>query len=343
MAHHARYRALSVAACLALVATGCSSPSAGPAERTAGTPLVTEAEANKVVDLYQSLNNDANAELSAAKMAEAEGGALLANDQGYFTQAKGMAQKDVKDNLTPFAYVNRTFFIPPVSAKADWFVLKAQGANLENGKPGTPSTQNIRFVVFEKTAAGWRAMLSGGFSGDEVSKVPQIAVDQDGLAQVVDPQAKIGDTAPADLAGLVADLYVTGARYTPLAETTARNQAAAAKSSRASTLDDHAHVDFTKAEPRDGTTYALRTADGGALVLGDGAVDETLLAKDLNSYINLGKALQPFVKNGTERMYKVVIHNMLMQIAVIAADGKPAVYGISRQTTSVDATPTSKI
>jgi hypothetical protein len=42
-------------------------------------------------------------------------------------------------------------------------------------------------------------------------------------------------------------------------------------------------------------------------------------------------------------MYKVVIHNMLMQVAVIGADGKPAVYGISRQTTSVDATPTSKI
>ena len=32
--------------------------------------LATEAEANKVVDLYESLNNDANAELSAAKMAE---------------------------------------------------------------------------------------------------------------------------------------------------------------------------------------------------------------------------------------------------------------------------------
>lgn len=343
MAHHARYRALSAAACLALLATGCTSPSADPAARTAETPLVTEAEANKVVDSYESLNNDANAELSAAKMANAEGGALLAKDQGYLTQTKGMAQKDVKENLAPFAYIDRTFFIPPVSAKADWFVLKAQGANLENGKPGTPWKQSIRFVVFKKAAAGWRAVLSGGFSGDDVSKVPQIAVDQDGLAEVVDPQAKIGDTAPADLAGMVADLYVTGARTTPLAETTVRNQAAAAKSSRESNLGGHAHSDFTKAEPRDGTTYALRTSDGGALVLGDGAVDETLLAKDLNSYINLGKSLQPFVKNGTERMYKVVIHDMLMQTAVISADGKPAVYGISRQTTSVDATPTSKI
>lgn len=343
MAHHARHRALPAAACIALLATGCTSPSADPAARTAATPLVTEAEANKIVDSYEILNNDANAALSAAEMAKAEGGALLTNDQGYFTEAKGMAEKAVKDNLAPFAYVNRTFFIPPLSAKADWFALKAQGATIENGKPGTPDVQIIRFVIFKKTADGWRAMLSGGFSGDEVSKVPQVAVDQDGLAEVVDPSAKIGDTAPADLAGLVADLYVTGARNSPLAETTARDKAAGAKSSRESSMGGHAHADFTKAEPRDGTTYALRTADGGALVLGDGAVDETLLAKDLNSYINLGKSLQPFVKNGTERMYKVVIHDMLMETAVIAADGKPAVYGISRQTTSVDATPASKI
>lgn len=128
-----------------------------------------------------------------------------------------------------------------------------------------------------------------------------------------------------------------------MTETTARSRAAGAKSSHEDSLGDHAHADFTKADPRDGTTYALRTADGGALVLGDGAVDETLLANDLNSYINLGKALQPFVQNGTERMYKLVIHDMLMETAVIAADGKPAVYGISRQTTSIDATPTSKI
>ena len=346
-----RYHALAAAVGLALLTTGCTSSSDGPSwaadpSSTAGPaakPLVTEAEANKIVDGYQSVNNDANASLSAAKMANAEGGALLVSDRGYLTETKAMDQKEVKENLAPFAYVNRAFFIPPVSANADWFVLKAQGANLENGKPGTPWKQNVRLVVFKKTAAGWRAVLSGGFSGDEVSKMPQIAVGQGGLAEVVDPRAKIGDTAPADLAGLVADLYVNGGRYSPLAETAARSKAAGSKSTREDNLGDYAHADFAKAAPRDGTTYAMRTADGGALVLGDGAVDETLLAKDVNSYITLGKVLRPFVKNGAARMDEVVIHDILMETAVIAAGGAPAVYGISRQTTSIDATPASKI
>ena len=348
MAHHARYTApvaaLSAAVCLALLTAGCtSSSSADPAARTAATPLVTQAEANKIVDSYQSLNNDANTDGSAAKLAKAEGGALLANDRGYLTQAKGMDQKDVTENLTPFAYINRTFYIPPVSANADWFVMKAQGANLENGKPGTPWKQATRFIVFKKATGDWRAVLSGDFYGDEVTKVPQIAVDQDGLAEVTDPHAKIGNTAPADLADLVADLYVTGGRGTPLAKTTAREDAIGVYATREKAVGAYAWVEFTKAAPRDGTTYALRTADGGALVLGDGAVNETLLAKDIYSYITLGKTLKPFVKNGDVRMYKVVKHDMLMEVGVISAGGEPAVYDLSRQTTSIDATPTSKI
>ncbi|MFF7155923.1 hypothetical protein [Streptomyces sp. NPDC008139] len=307
-------------------------------------PLLTVAEANKIVDTYQALNNEANAKLSPALIAKVEAGAMLAFDKGYFTQASGLDQKNVKANLAAFVYVNRAFYIPPAAANTDWFMVRAQGAELKDGKPGAPWTTGTRFIVFKHTADGWRAVNSQDFSGDEQKKIPEIALDADGLARVAEPTAKIGGTAPADLADLVADLYVTGGADTPLARTKARENAISAYNNRLNGLDGHAYNDYKKAAPRVGTTYALRTKDGGALVLNDSAVDETSLAKDLTSYITLGKRLKPFVKKGaSDHMYQVVNHEMQMEVGVIAPSGTPAVYGLEQQTTSVDATPMSTV
>lgn len=348
MAHCSRRTmstALLAAAALALTAgcTGSSkSPKASPTPK-AEQPVVSTAEAGKIVDAYQSLNNQANARLSPTLLAKAEGGAMLAFDQAYFKQAHGLDQKDVKANLAPFAYVHRTFYIPPAASKADWFMMKAQGADLKDGKPGTVWTTTTRFLVFKHTGGGWRSVLSGDFSGAEQKDVPRIAVDRDGLARVADPTVKIGSTAPKDLAAQVTDLYVTGGSNSTLTTTKARDAAISDWGDRTSTLDDHAFADYKKTAPRDGTAYALRTADGGALVLDDSGVDKTVLAKDLNSYVTIGKDLRPFVKNGGAHMYQVVQHFMQTEVGVVPAGGHPAVYGIDQQTTGVDATPMSSV
>lgn len=349
-----------VAAC-AVLAAGCGGSSSDKAsdkasatssagakdkdkDKNAAQPLLTVAEANKVVDTYQTLNNQANAHLSPALLAKAEAGAMLAFDTGYFTQASGLDQKDVKANLAPFVYVNRAFYIPPASAKTDWFVVRAQGAELTDGKPGKVWTTATRFLVFRHTGDGWRAVDAQDFSGDEQRKIPALALDADGLAQVADPTAKIGGTAPADLAGLVTDLYVTGGADSPLAKTKARDDAISAYNNRNEGLNDHAYDDYKKGRPRAAATYALKTADGGALVLDDGAVDETTLAKDLSSYVTLGKGLRPFVKKDpAAHMYQVVNRQMQMELGVISPKGAAAVYGIDQQTTAIDATPMSTV
>ncbi|MCL2731005.1 MAG: hypothetical protein FWE15_13400 [Actinomycetia bacterium] len=344
---------LLAAASLALVAgcsssSGSSSDSASPAaskttKAAAEKPLVTAGEAGKIVDTYQRLNNQANAQRSLTLMAKAEDGAMLAADKGYFTQLPKLDRKEVAADLAPFAYVQRSFFIPPASAKANWFMMKARVADLKNGTPGAPSTTYTRFLVFEHRSGGWRAVAVGGFSGDEQKAIPTLALDANGLATVVDPAAKVGTTAPADLAGLVTDLYTTGGDKAQLAKTKERDGAISVWSDRATHLDDHAYADYKAARPHVGATYAMRTADGGALVLSDSAVDETVLAKDLNSYVTLGASLQPFVKNGSAHMNQVVEHDMQSQIGVISRTGRPAVYGIDQQTIGIDATPMSAV
>lgn len=342
MAHRA-HRTASTAALAAaslVLAAGCDSSSSGsPSAASSGSsgssatvpvasaerPLLTTAEANTVVDTYQDLNNRANARRSPTLTAKGESGAMLAADRAYFRQIPGLDPKEVKGNLAPFAYVHRTFYIPPASAKADWFTVKTRVAELKGGKPQAPSSACTRFLVFRHTGGGWRAVAAAGFSGAEQKKIPAVALDRHGLAQVADPAARIGSTAPSALAGLVDDLYVTGGAKTPLAKTKDRDGAISVHDNRADRLGGHAYSDYKQAAPRDGGVYALRTTGGGALVLTDSAVDQTVLAKDLNSWVSLGKALQPFVKNGSQHMYKVVEHDMQTLIAVLSPTAPPAV------------------
>ncbi|WP_031168962.1 hypothetical protein [Streptomyces durhamensis] len=327
--------------------TGCSTADrasehadAVPAER----PLLTKAEANETVDTYQTVNNQANAKRSASLMAKAEGGAVLAMDQAYFTQVPALDKSDVADNLAPFVYVNRTFYIPPASSKANWFLVRTQGAQLTHGKPGKLWSKDIRFLVFKRSGDGWRMVVARDFEGSELSKVPHIALDRAGLMKVADPDTKIGKTAPSQLPGLVTDLWVTGGRDTPLTDTSARRTGRSWYTERNDNLGGHAWVDFKKTTPRAGDVFAAKTADGGALVLSDSAVDETFLAKDLQSYIGLGDSDKPFVKRDPNaHMYKVVRHYAQTEIGTISADGKPAVYSIGTQVTKVDATPTADI
>lgn len=248
---------LSAAATL----TGCSTADsssepagAAPAER----PLLTKAEANKTVDAYQKLNNQANAKRSASLMAKAEGGAVLAMDQAYFTQIPALDKSDVADNIARFVYVNRTFYIPPASSKANWFLVRTQGAHLTHGKPGKLWSKDIRFLVFKRSGDGWRMVVARDFEGSEVAKVPHIALDKAGLMKVADPDTKIGKTAPSQLPELVTDLWVTGGSTTPLANTSALRIGRSWHTERGDNLDDHAWVDFKKTAPRPGTSSPRR-------------------------------------------------------------------------------------
>src|SRR4051794_29606785 len=101
---------------------------------------------------------------------------------------------------------------------------------------------------------------------------------------------------------------------------------------------------FPNSHPRDHALPFVRsprfqdepTTDDGALVLSDSAVNETFLAKDLQPYINLGNSGKPFVKHNPDaRMDKVVRHYAQTEIGIISAAGKPAVYSIGTQLTTV--------
>ncbi|MFI6565895.1 hypothetical protein [Streptomyces sp. NPDC050534] len=349
--HIARATRIGVLAAAVLTAaaslTGCSAgdtASAPAGVAATERPLLTRAEANKTLDAYQKANNQANAKRSASLMATAEAGAVLAMDQAYFTQIPGLKKSDVARTIAPFVYVNRTFYIPPASSGADWFLVRTQGAQLTGGKPGKLWSKDIRFLVFQRSGDGWRMVVARDFEGSDVAKVPHLALDRSGLMKVAAPDAKIGKTAPSQLPGLVTDLWVTGSSNTPLAPTSARRIGSSWYTEREDNLDGHAWVDFKKTAPRAGDVFAAKTTGGGALVLSDSAVEETFLAKDLQSYISLGDTDKPFVKHHPDaHMTKVVRHYVQTELGLISADGKPAVYSIGTQLTKVDATPTPDI
>ncbi|MFJ6837106.1 hypothetical protein [Streptomyces sp. NPDC091209] len=306
--------------------------------------MLTKGDANKAVDAYQRVNNQANAKRSASLMARAEGGAALAMDQAYFTQIPALDKKDVAYNLAPFAYVKRTFYIPPASAGTNWFLVRAQGAQLTHGKPGKLWSKDIRFLVFKRSGDGWRMVVARDFEGRESAKAPHIALDEAGLMKVAARGTRIAGTAPAQLPGLVTDLWVTGGRDTPLADTSARRNGSSWYTERADNLDGHAWVDYKKTASHAGDVFAAKTTDGGALVLSDSAVEETFLAKDLNSYINLGDSDKPLVeRNPDARMDKVVRHCVQTELGIISAHGKPAVYSVGTQVTKVDVVPRSDV
>jgi hypothetical protein len=206
------------------------------------------------------VNNGANAERSDSELARVETGGSYAIDAGLYTiqRADGLA------TYPAFAPLTATYYIPQAEP-ADgprWFV--AQVANAFSAEP--KQVASTEYLLFTQSAPGgaWRNAIEPYLLPG--ADAPQIAIGANGLATAVSVTATSLATAPGKLAGLTAaSLDGTGSDVRipdpgALADR-AGQKSWQAKLPTAAITDTDAPAMGTA-----GQTFALRTANGGALV-----------------------------------------------------------------------------
>jgi hypothetical protein len=247
--------------------TGPSAPATGP---------LTMAQAKGVLAAYTTVNNDANAQHSDTRLASVESGSSYAIDAGLYQeqQAAGTAP------FPAFSPVQATYYIPrgEPAGGPRWFVVQVANAFDSNQEKVTSN----EYLLFTQSAPGgaWQDtiepyLLSG-------ASAPRIAVGADGLATAAGPDAASVAVAPSQLpAATAASLDGTdagGAGPGTGAVAGPGNLADRAdqkfwqgKVPGGTVTDTH-----TAAAGADGQEFALRTADGGALVFYTGAAQLTI-------------------------------------------------------------------
>ncbi|MGQ4383578.1 hypothetical protein [Streptomyces sp. SAS_270] len=253
-----------------MAATACSSDDAPSTKKNATTPAapkpvaaLSEAQARAVISNYSKINNEANAQRDRALLDTIEDGPLFAMSVSDYTETEGLPKADRKP-YKPWSYDTSSakLYIPRFTTGQDrWFAAALSG---EKGKD--PS----RIAVFAEQPKDKRWELVSVVDLDSTT-LPDVALDQDGYATAVAATGNKQLAADADLLrAAVIDNFATGGTNTGTK---------VFDPTKASQQQIKVHDETTRKFGKLGTTvfagganrfkdaYALKTGDGGALVL----------------------------------------------------------------------------
>ncbi|MFE3169212.1 hypothetical protein [Streptomyces sp. NPDC059224] len=259
---------LAIALTTALTLTACSGPdddthsSAGAASHASPSAqgVIGLKSAKAVVDAYEKTNIRANATQNASLLATVEAGTAYVQDRAHYEQWKTWSAKDRKVYASPFHYTHRSYLIPKSGADAgNWFAMTATTSD--------PSHERGLFV-FDKRDGQYK--LVAAIWAAHKLPIPDIAIDSHGLATAVDPATKIGTLSPNAVGDAVTDLDVSGGKRegTHLTSTPASRQAIKEYTDRnAGTEGSWRTANYFPIKIAYPQVYALRTTDGGVLVL----------------------------------------------------------------------------
>jgi hypothetical protein len=321
---------LAAAAALALTAAlavaGCASATAGTtasSANTSGAPAFTQADAGQIFDAYVAASNHA-AETNNGKLAlSVVTGALQSlisatlnshavtipsDDTGAFSSAL-----TVHPSLGQYTYGNPTFYLPEPAAYPRFFLADVTRTLVFRGhsepKSATASVDGAEvpvdgpvLMVFEQSAAAGPWLLASVAQFPAGMTLPRLATDKNGdipqvplmstdlLAQpyATGPlQAAVVDDGPASAA---AKAVAAGPLTTGLYQA-ARDRYQKAGDPALSGLDvPTGDVYQWSMEGTPYPAFALRTADGGALVLYAMYLNSTVA---IPGYIDDASPLQP--------------------------------------------------
>ncbi|MFH9004408.1 hypothetical protein ACH4E5_14330 [Streptomyces afghaniensis] len=282
MSPHIRLvRLAALGATTALTLTACGGQAASDSG-TENTPqgVVTQAAAKKIADHYEEVNNKANATRDDKLLGTVEAGQVYAMDKATYTLFETWPKKEQKAYTKPFSYQDREYVIPE-KGTATWFAVRAKSS--ENSK-------NSVLLVFDKVGGTYKMVLSLWADGGE--PLPKLAVDRHGLAKAVDPDTKVGKLAPSEVGAAYEDFLETGGKKEGKAlastEPVENAEETYKRSSTEGAADGKATEKFFTKPPADASVYALRTADGGVLVLFPAAhKQESLLKESYRSIADL--------------------------------------------------------
>jgi hypothetical protein len=259
------------AACLALALTGCTgedSPDQAPKTHTASTapkpvPALSAAQARDVITRYSKINNEANADRSRRLLDTVEDGPLYAMSVSDYTETEGLPAADRKP-YEPWSYdiASAKLYIPRLDAGQDrWFA-----AALSSQKGKAPS----RLAVFAERPQHKRWEMVSVVDLNS-QKLPDVALDRDGYATAVAANDNNHLAADADLLrAAVLDNFATGGTNTGtkvFAPTKASKQQIEVHDETGTRFGDQGTTVFAGTTNRYQDAYALKTNDGGALIL----------------------------------------------------------------------------
>lgn len=251
-----RYRIVIGAVAIGSLVAGCggggtkntpahqSSPS-----RSHAAAALTEAQARTVFTNYEKVNNEANAKVSDALLRQNETGPMLEVDLVGNKRIRAKQESKIK----PFHYKSAQFFIPHDVSPA-WFAAFA---------PVTSSDKE--FVVFVDTGGGKYKATAGSWLA-KGQKLPSIARGADGSATAVTTGPALGvNTRLSTYLTYVAARQKAPSGFAPgpLTSTLGRDWA----KSVLKITNDNQWQGRTEWAARPQPVYALKTTDGGALVL----------------------------------------------------------------------------
>ena len=251
-------------------AGGTAGGTASAAATPAGPPL-SVAEAQQVLAGYTTVNNEANAQRSAALLATIEAGSSYAIDAGLYQmqQAAGSAP------FPPFTPVQATYYIPrgQTGAGPRWFVVQVANAFTSN----TAKVTSTEYLLFTQSAPGapWQDTIEPYLL--PAASAPQVAVGSDGLATAVSPDDATVTVAPGQLPAVTAaSLDGTGGGQAAVADPGNLADRADQHRWQAAVQGGQVSDAHSPAAGADGQEFALLTADGGALVFYTDAAEVTV-------------------------------------------------------------------
>ncbi|MGW5212813.1 hypothetical protein ACWEQO_16810 [Streptomyces sp. NPDC004051] len=247
-------------------------PSASTAPKLA--PALSTAQARDVITRYSKINNEANANCDRRLLDTVEDGPLYAMSVSDYTETEGLPAKDRKPyKAWSYDVAGAKLYIPRLADRQEgWF---AAALSSEKGK--APS----RLVVFAEQPQHKRWEMVSVVDLDS-QKLPDVALDREGYA-----------TADADvLRTAVLDNFATGGTNSGskfFAPTKASKQQVKVHDETGTRFGNQGTTVFDAADNHYNDAYALKTADGGALVLFSHTHTQTDSVAHSGLQINPGK------------------------------------------------------
>jgi hypothetical protein len=258
--------------------SGAAAPPVTPAARASASasasspaPPLTPAQAKAVLAGYTTVNNNANATRSGTLLAAVETGSSYAIDAGLYRVQQGTAP------FPAFGPARATYYIPhdEPAAGPRWFVV--QVANAFSASPAKVTSNEYLLFTQQVPGGPWQDAVEPYLIAG--ASVPRIAVGADGLATAVSLDTLAVAAEPSQLpAATAASLDGTGNTPGQPAVHAPGNLADVGDQEFwAGKLPDGKVTDVhTAAAGAAGQEFALRTADGGALVFYTDAAQVTL-------------------------------------------------------------------
>jgi hypothetical protein len=289
-----------------LLPTHGTSPSAAPA----AAKTLTETQARAILARYVRVNNEANAKVSDPLLRSIETGPMLEGDLVYNKRIRAKQENKIK----PFYYQKYQFYIPRNVAPAWFGVLATSGKDKE-------------FLIF--VDAGGGAYKSAAASWlDEGQKMPAIAHGADGAATSVTtgPALGVGIRFAAYLTTAAAGKGLTAGFKS--GRTASRIGKDWAMSVRRNTGSGY-WSGGVKWKARPQPVYALKTADGGAVVVNSTNQSESYTAVKSNVWFQPNSI---FFGLGPKRYYHQFTGYRLWEfITYVAPHGSASVLGYTVQ------------